>query len=50
MNLHLVVVRSFAGLARGESVTDAARIEQILNSEHADKVVKVCSRAPEKES
>ena len=50
MNLHLVVVRPFAGLARGASVTNAARIEEILNSEHADHVVQVCSRDPEKES
>lgn len=50
MHLHLVVVRPFAGLARGEPITDAARIEQILNSEHADNVVKVCSREFEKES
>jgi hypothetical protein len=50
MTVHLVVVRPFAGLTRGASVTDAVRIEQILSSEHADKVVKVCSRAPEQES
>jgi len=50
MKLHLVVVRPFASLIRGETVTDAARIEQILNSEHADKVVKVCSHESEKES
>ncbi len=50
MNLHLVVVRPFAGFARGDSITDAARIEQILHSEHVDKVVKVCSREIEKES
>jgi len=50
MKLHLVVVRPFASLIRGETVTDAARIEQILNSEHADKIVKVCSHESEKES
>ena len=50
MKLHLVVVRAFGGLARGVSVIDAERIEQILNSEHADKVVKVCSREFERES
>jgi hypothetical protein len=49
MNLHLVVLWPFSSL-RGVSVTDADRIEQILNSEHANKVVKVRSREPEKES
>lgn len=50
MRQHLVVVRPFSGLARGASITDTVRIEQILNSEHAGKVVKIYSREPEKES
>jgi hypothetical protein len=50
MTVYLVVVSPFAGLTRGASITDAVRISQILSSEHAGKVVKVCSRAPEKES
>ena len=47
MNMHLVVVRPFAGLARGDIVADAARIAEILNSEHAHDVVRVV--APTKE-
>ncbi len=41
MNMHLVVVRPFAGFARGDIVTDAIRINEILNSEHATSVVRV---------
>jgi hypothetical protein len=43
MDMHLVVVRPFGGLARGEPITDAARIAAILNSEHAADVVRVGS-------
>jgi len=46
METHLVVVRPFAGLARGAVVTDAARIAEILKSEHARDVVRVV--APKK--
>lgn len=48
MDMHLVVVRSFGGLARGDAITDAARIAAILNSEHAANVVRVgtASAAP----
>ena len=35
MDMHLVVVRSFGDFARGDIVTDAVRITEILNSEHA---------------
>ena len=35
MDMHLVVVKPFAGLARGDIVTDTIRINEILNSEHA---------------
>ncbi len=41
MEMHLVVVRPFAGLARGAAITDAARIAEILQSEHAHDVVRV---------
>lgn len=41
MEMHLVVVRTFAGFALGDAVTDAARIAAILQSEHARDVVRV---------
>jgi hypothetical protein len=41
MDMHLVVVRPFGDLTRGDSVTDAVRITAILNSEHARSVVRV---------
>jgi hypothetical protein len=41
MNIHLIVVRSFNGLTRGDTVTDPARIAKILNSEWAHSVVRV---------
>ena len=41
MDMHLVVVRSFDGLARGDIIIDAARIAEVLNSEHACCVVRV---------
>ena len=43
MNIHLVVVRPFAGLARGEIIVDTTRISAILASEHAANVVRVIS-------
>ena len=45
MNTHLVVVRSFGGLARGDVVTDAVQIAEILSSEHARSVVRVVTPA-----
>jgi hypothetical protein len=45
MDMHLVVVRSFGGLARGDIVADAIRIAEILNSEHASCVVRVVAPA-----
>jgi hypothetical protein len=45
MDMHLVVVRSFGGLTRGEIVTDTVRITEILNSEHARSVVRVVPSA-----
>jgi hypothetical protein len=47
MNMHLVVVRPFGGLARGDVVADAARIAEILKSEHAHDVVRVVAPAKE---
>ena len=45
MDMHLVVVRSFGDLARGDIVTDTVRITEILNSEHARFVVQVVTPA-----
>ena len=50
MNTHLVVVRPFGNLARGDIVTDTGRITQILNSEHARCVVRVVAPAKAKEA
>lgn len=41
MNIHLIVVRPFDGLVRGDTVTDSVRIAQILTSEWAHSVVRV---------
>ncbi len=43
MDIHLVVVRPFGGLARGDIVTDAVHVAQILSSEHARCVVRVAA-------
>jgi hypothetical protein len=43
MDMHLVVVRPFDGLARGAMITDPARIAAILKSEHAHHVVRVAA-------
>jgi hypothetical protein len=45
MDMHLVVVRSFGDLARGDIVTDSVRITEILDSEHARSVVRVVTPA-----
>ncbi len=47
MDMHLVVVRPFGGLARGDVVIDNARIAELLNSEHAHDVVRVASSVKE---
>jgi len=44
MELHLVVVKPFNGLARGDMVTDPTRISAILSSEHARFVVRVAAQ------
>jgi len=41
MNIHLVVVKPFDRLTRGDTVTDPARIARILGSEWAHSVVRV---------
>ncbi len=43
MEMHLVVVKPFGGLARGDIITDPARVIQILNDENAHSVVRVQS-------
>ncbi len=45
MQVHLVVVKQFAALARGDIVTDPVRIAEILKSEHAPLVVRVATPA-----
>jgi hypothetical protein len=41
MDMHLVVVKPFGDLARGDIVSDSVRVDEILNSEHARSVVRV---------
>ena len=41
MDMHLVVVRPFGGLARGDVIADPQRIARILKGEHAACVVRV---------
>jgi hypothetical protein len=41
MDTQLVVVRPFAGFARGAVVTDPAQVKAILAGEHALNVVRV---------
>ena len=41
MSLQLVVVRPFSSFARGDVISDAARVEKILSSENARSVVRV---------
>ena len=45
MQVHLVVVRPFASLTRGDIITDPARIAEILKGEHAPQVVRVATPA-----
>jgi hypothetical protein len=46
MEMHLVVVRPFDGLSRGDVITDSARIATILSGERAHYVVRVAARMP----
>jgi hypothetical protein len=41
MDMHLVVVKPFSGLARGDVVTDTAKMVEILRGEQAAHVVRV---------
>jgi len=41
MNMHLIVVRSFDGLARGHTFMDLVHITPILNTEWAHSVVRI---------
>jgi hypothetical protein len=43
MQVHLVVVKPFAELVRGDIVTDPVRITEVLKSEHAPHVVRVAT-------
>jgi hypothetical protein len=43
--MHLIVVRPFGGLERGDVVADPTRIAEILRSEHAHCVVRVVAPA-----
>jgi hypothetical protein len=47
MTIHLVVVRPFAGLARGDVVADPARVAEILAGAHANDVVRVAASSKE---
>jgi len=46
MEMHLVVVRPFSGLSRGDVIIDSVRITSILSGEHAHFVVRVAARMP----
>jgi hypothetical protein len=41
MQVHLVVVRAFAGYAKGAIIADAATMMQVLAGEHVRNVVRV---------
>jgi hypothetical protein len=43
--MKLVVVKPFAGLARGDVITDKDRIDAILKGENALHVVRVASKS-----
>jgi hypothetical protein len=45
MQVHLVVVKPFAALNRGDVITDPVRIAEILSCEHAQHVVRVAAPA-----
>lgn len=45
MTTHLVVVRPFGGLARGDVVRDDTRMNDILGGENAAHVVRVLAAA-----
>jgi hypothetical protein len=41
MEIQLVVVKPFAGFARGDMIADATRINEVLKGENAHSVVRV---------
>jgi hypothetical protein len=43
MNIHLVVVKPFAGFARGDVITDLGRVQEVLRSERASYVVRIAA-------
>ncbi len=45
MDMHLVVVKPFDGLGRGDIITDPKHISQVMNSEHVRNVVRVAEAA-----
>lgn len=47
MDFHLVVGRPFGQLVRGDVVTEAMRIAEVLSSEHVHHVVRVLDPAKE---
>lgn len=46
--MHLVVVKPFDGLARGDIIVDPQHISAILSGERAHYVVRVASAMPQK--
>lgn len=44
MDIHLIVIKPFRNLVRGDVITDTAQIRQILGSEHAKYVVRVAAQ------
>jgi len=47
MDIHLVVVRPFSGLARGDIIADVAHVSEVLSTEHAHDVVRVLKSSKE---
>lgn len=41
MDIHLIVIKPFRNLVRGDIITDKTQIHQILGSEHTKYVVRV---------
>ena len=48
MTFHLVATRPFLGYARGDIITDVAKINEILSSDYKRFVVKVASSVASK--
>lgn len=48
MEIHLVVVKPFDGVARGDIIKDQTRVSEILSSEHARFVVRIAAQIPGK--